>query len=106
MTELQGRGYMITHALSFLREKVGNDQWPRIQAQFTPEMQALLASDVKHAGWYRMSLFNEITRQVIANVGRNEPDASREALFQCGKYMAREATNTFLKILLKLLTPG
>jgi hypothetical protein len=105
MTELQFRGYMMTHAMSFLRERIG-PEWPRVQAQFSPEMQALLTSDIKHAGWYRMSLFNEITRQIIANVGSNEPDASREALFQCGKYMAREATNTFLKILLKLLTPG
>jgi hypothetical protein len=106
MTQLQGRGYMITHATGFLREKVGEAQWPKVRAQFSPELQALLASELKHAGWYPMSLFNEVTRQIVEHVGKNEQEASREAIHQCGRHIAREATNTFLRMLLRLLSPA
>src|ERR1041385_2186448 len=106
MTELQGRGYLLAHCANYLRDNVSPDEWKRIQSGFSPELQQLLAGKVKHAEWYRISLLNEITGQIVDVVGKRNDDRSREALHICGRYVAREATNTFLKLLMKLLNPG
>jgi hypothetical protein len=107
MTELQGRGYLIAYAANYLRDNVSKDEWKRINGELSPELQGLLSSgDVKHAGFYRISLLNELTNQIVTTIGRNDDAKAREALFTCGKYIAREATNTFLRLLLKMLTPS
>lgn len=106
MEELQGRGYLIAHTAGFLREKVSKSDWAGIEGQLSPELKRHLSGKIEHAGWYPISLLNELTRQLTKTLGHNDTEASREALFQCGKYVAAEATNTFLKIFLKILTPN
>lgn len=106
MSELRGRGYLIAHSGSYLREKAGKAEWQRIEGQLSPELKRLLEGKVEHAGWYPISLLNELTRHLTATVGRGDDETAREALYQCGRYVAAEATNTFLKIFLKVLTPS
>src|SRR5688500_14277117 len=49
MTELQGRGYLIGHTASFLRDKVSKEDWKRIQGELSPVLQQLVAGQVKQA---------------------------------------------------------
>jgi hypothetical protein len=89
-----------------LRDTLGHDGWSRASAELSRELQELMRRDIKHAGWYPITHVSELTRAVASNVGMNENDRARDALFTCGKYVAAEAANTFLKMLLKMLSPG
>lgn len=106
MTELVGRGYLISHTADYLKDNLDGAEWGRRVASMSPELQRIVGGDVKPAGWYPISLLNEINRVVTSTVGRNEDEAAKEALYTCGRYISREATNTFLKMVLRMLTPG
>jgi hypothetical protein len=105
MTEQQCRSYLITHTATFIRDRISKDEWARTQAELSPELRKLLG-EAKPAEWCPVSLLNEVNRQVADKLAQNDDDRAREALYLCGKFIAGEATNTFLKILLKMLTPA
>jgi len=106
MAELQGRGYLIAHCATYLKDKAGKDEWSKIHSQFSPELRQSLASEIKHAGWYPVAQLNEISKHIAASLGKNQDEASRKQFYECGRYCAAEATNTFLKMFLKLLSPA
>jgi hypothetical protein len=53
-----------------------------------------------------VSQVTEINRAIVSSLGKGQDEPARQALFKCGKFIAGEATNTFLKLFLKLLTPS
>jgi hypothetical protein len=97
---------LITLTIAFLRETLGPEGWSRVSTGLSPELQDVMRREIKHAGWYPIAHVSELTRTVARNVGMSENDRARDALFTCGKYVAAEAANTFLKMLLKMLSPG
>jgi hypothetical protein len=106
MSDLKTRGYLITSAVKFIQEDVGDKAWPRIQSGFSAPLQQTLSGTIKPAEWYPISLLNELTRAITTSIGRGEDERARDALFRYGKSTATEATNSFLKIFLKILTPS
>ena len=106
MAEMQLRGYMIVHTAQYLREKLGEAEWVRSCNGLSAELQQALSSEVKHGDWYPMSHFTQLSRVITTKLAKGDTDQARKALHDCGRYVAGEATNTFLKLLLKMLTPG
>ncbi len=106
MSEIRGRGYMLSAMARFLREKVGEAAWAEMSASFSPELQKILVSGVDSAGWYEISLMNEIIEHVVEHVGANDSGKAKDILYECGQYAASAAANSFLRVLLKMLTPA
>jgi|GEM_PF-1572825 len=98
------RGYMVMHAARYLEGLLGDAESKRVFADFSPEAQRALDT-TKHADWCPVSVFSELTR-AIAKTSDGDEEKARELLVACGVFMAQEATNSFLKILMKILTPG
>jgi hypothetical protein len=57
----------------------------------------------KRVEWYPVEHFSAFLRE-IANLQKNEADAS-SSVADCGSAVARDAANTFLKLLMRVLTP-
>jgi hypothetical protein len=106
MAEMQMRGYIIVHTVQYLRDKLGDAEWNRVSSTLSPELRAVLSGEVKHGGWYPISYTTELNRVLLDKTVKGGDDAAREALHSCGRYIAGAATNTFLKMLMKMLTPN
>lgn len=106
MSDLQVRGYIVTNSINFLRDNLPADEWKRVSTDWSPDLRRLVGSDVKPADWYPVALMTEINRSIATTLGKGEDEGAREALYKCGKFVATEATNTFLKLLMKMLTPN
>jgi len=63
------------------------------------------ATSLKPAEWCPVVDFAELLRALAAKSEGN-PEHARDRLIACGEFIAREATNTFLKIVMKMLTPS
>lgn len=106
MADLQLRGYLISHTAQYLREKLGESEWEHSSRTLSPELQEVLSGEVKHSGWYPISRLAELNRLMITKLCKGNAERAQQALHDCGRYVAGEATNTFLKLLLKMLTPN
>src|SRR5262249_23502356 len=106
MSGLQSRGYLLTTTAGFLRSKVGESDYKNILAKLSPELQQLLGGAVKPAVWYPIALLNELNRSIAATLRRRNDDLARDAFYNAGKLAAREATNSFLRMFLRILTPA
>lgn len=102
---MQGRGYLVEATAQFLKDKVGEPAWNEIRRQLSPDLQRQLDRGFEPAGWYSISMFNELIEHLVARVGQNDEEKVKSALFECGQFAATSASNSFLKILLKIMTP-
>jgi hypothetical protein len=106
MAALEGRGYLLVHTGSFLRDALGVDEFKRVIKGLSPQLQELVGEGrATSAGWYPMSFLNELNRVTTGVVGQGDEQKARDALFKCGMYISREASNTFLRLMFKLITP-
>jgi hypothetical protein len=98
---------MITNAAGYLKEAVekksGPEEAKRVIEALSSGTRATLA-EAKPAAWYPVSYLSE-TFRAIAALGNGDQARAQEFLIEAGSYNAREATNTFLKILMRMLTP-
>ncbi len=101
--EFNVRGYAIVNAAAYLREALGEAEGRRVIEMMSPRVREVLASK-KPAEWAPVAALTEITRAVAANA-KGDNARAQEMLVTCGTFMAQEAANTFLKLLLKLITP-
>jgi hypothetical protein len=92
---------MVQNAASFLRQTLGEQQGNRVIEGFSPKAREVIAT-AKAADWSPVTVFSEIT-QALAVAGGNDEKA-QQLLIACGAHMAREATNTFFRLVLKMLT--
>jgi hypothetical protein len=101
------RGYMIVNAAGYLREAVQKESGEpgalRAIDKLSPEVRKAL-SEAKSAEWYPVSHLSEVFR-AIAALGNGDEERARQYLVAAGSYNAREATNTFLRLLMRMLTP-
>lgn len=106
-TEFQVRGYMVVNAGKFLvdksRELEGEAASRRAMERLSPETRAALEG-AKPAGWYSVNAISELFGQ-IAGLASGDEDRAREMLIDAGAFNAKEATNTFLKLLMRMLSP-
>ncbi len=63
-----------------------------------------IVASAKSATWYPVATLAELLNS-IASLAKGDEAKARELLINCGKYMAREATNTFLRLLMRM-TPA
>jgi len=104
MSELQVRGYIVSTTASYLRHRMA-DQHAKVFANLSPSLRKIL-DDIKPAQWYPVAAVSELNRVIVAEAGGNVDERARDELRKCGNHMAHEATNTFLKLFMKMLTPG
>jgi hypothetical protein len=102
--EFQVRGYMILNVAGYLRDTVGEAEAKRMFDALSPKSREVVAS-AKSATWYPVATLAELLNS-IASLAKGDEAKARELLVNCGKYMAREATNTFLRLLMRMLTPA
>jgi hypothetical protein len=102
MAELMTRGNAILGAAGHLDRICDPRTRGRVRAATTPELQAALPTMTRN-GWYPRRMFIEVLHH-IASVN-NERDRSYEDLAQAGSAIAEDASNTFLKLLLRMATP-
>ncbi len=95
------RGYMLLYVLDFIRK--------------TPETRGVIdqvpahikevAEGLKHADWCKAEDFSETIR-LIARAANSDEALARDLLIRAGVFISEGATNTFLKLLMKMLTPA
>jgi hypothetical protein len=105
MDDIKVRGYIISSTIGYLRERVGDAEARRVISGLSPELNAV-AGDIKSATWYPVSMVSELNRALVTFCAGGDQERAREVLAKCGNFMAKEATNTFLKLLMKMLTPN
>ncbi|MCE9575738.1 MAG: hypothetical protein K8W52_21490 [Deltaproteobacteria bacterium] len=104
MSNVEVRGYTVLKTAEYIRQTAGEQEAKRIFNTFSPDLQYALGSATA-AGWQPVAISSELFRAVAALAKGNEEKAKQE-LVTCGKFLASEATNTFLKLLMKVLTPS
>jgi len=97
------RGYSIKQQLHFL-EQCERELLSRWRETVPADIRNTLDS-LKAAEWYPRAYSVDILRAIAAHHGSSE-QATYEAMGRCGTFIAEEATNTFLKLLMKVLTPA
>jgi hypothetical protein len=98
------RGYMVLNAASFLKKQLGEREAKAVFDTFPADVRAAIDT-AKPADWVPISAFSHITR-AIASRAKGDEAKAQDLLVTCGLYMAEEASNTFLKLLLRMITPG
>ena len=104
MSNAEVRGYTIIKTAEYLRQTAGEQEAKRLFNAFTPQTQHAIGT-AKPAEWQAAEISSELLRAVAGLAKGNEEKAKQE-LVNCGKFLASEATNTFLKLLMKVLTPS
>ena len=103
MAENQMRGYVLMAAVAYLRKTAGEQHAKRVLDGLSPETKQALAT-AKEASWCSTNSVAEMLHAVASLSNGNESSAQKN-LIDCGKYAAHEASNTFLRLFMKLLTP-
>lgn len=106
MSGMQGRGYLIGATVDFLRNRLGERKFTEFCASASPGLQEAIAKGFEPAVWYPVSHLNELIDGIIVGLADHDERKVQQALFDCGQYAAATASNTFLKMLLKILTPA
>jgi hypothetical protein len=104
MEGFQTRGYLITTTLKYVREALPEPKRSRVLERISADT-IRLAETTKPSAWYPVASSVEMLDAIVAANGDDEEGARRD-LINAGIFAANEATNTFLKLLMKVLTPG
>lgn len=98
------RSYMLISTANYLKHKLGASEGQRLIDGLSPETRAILTAE-KAAAWSPMSNYVELLRTVAA-LGKGDDAKARDSLIDAGKFVAQEASSTFLRLFLKMLTPN
>lgn len=97
------RGYSVKQQLSFLETQYPQEESERLLLRIPEEVRRGLQT-IKPAEWYPRQYSIEVLRAIASHGGDSEK-AAQDDLLRCGTFIATEATNTFLKLLMKILNP-
>lgn len=101
--EPMARGLVFKGFSAYLERECDAEQRERVQAALSPDVRSTLQDPVP-SRWYPRSYFVECNR-AVASLYSQEGDVL-EALSSAGRNMAEIASGTFMKLLLKMLTPA
>lgn len=104
MSERTSRGYMVQSTISFIDKTYDPEARAKINA-FVPERVRQAFANLNKVGWYPVEDVAELYR-AIALYHRETDGNELKALENVGRSIAETATNTFLKLILRVLTPG
>lgn len=95
------RAYMLQNTLEYLTES------PSMSALVAhiPDTTFQLAKELAPAAWCPGEKYTEVLK-ILAKSANGDDERAKELLIASGTYVARTATNTFLRLLMKMLTPG
>jgi len=103
MGENEMRGYGLLSAVTYLRKAAGEQRAKQLLDGLSQETKQALAT-AKEASWCSSKSVAEVYR-AIASLSNGDESTAQKNLIECGKHAALEASNTFLRLLMKLLTP-
>ena len=101
MAEPMLRGYLLERANNFIDAHFPAPEAARIKEGFPVSLRDALSS-LKPAQWYPREHCIAMHRAIAEGAGREN---AYETLVSLGEFMATEATNTYLRLLLRLMTP-
>ena len=101
--EFNTRGYSLTSLLKYVREGLDPNLRDRTLAKVPPEI-IKVCETAKPTEWYPASHTFAFYDALIEACNR-DPALVEESLIGVGKFTAQEATNSFLRLLMKVLTP-
>lgn len=104
-TPMKVRGYIVKTSVEYLRSRLEPAEAGAVMDRFSPPVRSTLET-VKAIDWYPVEQMAEINQVIVDTLGKGDETRAREVLIACGRYMATEATNTFLRLLMRVLTPG
>ena len=105
MAERHVRGYALLGTTSFVEGRYDAPTRERIRDGLPPHVRATATSGYKRVEWYPIEHFSAFLRGIaLAHEAEGEP-AMIDALAACGSHIAEEASNTFLKLFMRVLTP-
>ena len=96
------RGYAIRNASSYLHQALGDRDARGVVEQLTPAARQTIDT-ARSADWCPVSVLSELTTALAASTAGDDVRA-RQRLVECGEHMGREATNTFFRLVLRMLT--
>ncbi len=104
-TDFQVRGYTVSACAAYLTEITGEQESKRLLEGLSPQARSgIAAASAAPAAWGPAGVLSEVLTTIAAQ-GKGDEDRTRTILVNCGSFMAREATNTFLRLLMRMLTP-
>lgn len=105
MTELKARGYILATTVGYIREKAGVGRAEQIIDGLTPPFRQAIGT-INPATWYPIALLAEANRAIVDSLANRDEERARELLLGCGQYMGHEASNTFLRLFMRMLSPS
>lgn len=103
MSERMTRGYAIKQIQDYIERTYDPEMRSRIYSTIPAELRDALPTMTPTA-WYPWD-FSSAMWSAVASTGTDEKSMYTE-LVKCGESIAMEATNTFLRFLMKILTPA
>lgn len=105
MAESQVRGYMLSTTAGYIRHTAKERGIADPTEQLSPSLRTSLAN-VASAGWYPVAHIAELNQLIASALANNDEERAKTDLQSCGRYMAEEATNTFMRLMMRVLTPS
>lgn len=102
MGDARLRGYTLANAAGYLRQAGGGEGQRAFER--LPNATREVCNSAKSAEWYPVTHMSDIC-EAVASLGNGSDERAKDELIKCGRHIAREATNTFLRLLMRMLTP-
>ena len=101
-TQAMIRGYSLNQTTKYLEAKFDADTRRRSLDGLPPVFRSQINS-IEPGEWYPRDYSVALFRAIAA--AKNDEAGSYQDLVACGEYIASEATNTFLKLLMRIMSP-
>jgi hypothetical protein len=98
----QIRGYSLKQTAKYVETRFDADTRKRV-AEMIPSTVRTLMGSFEPAEWYPRDYSTALFRGIAAAKGTEQ--GAYADLVQCGEFIASEATNTFLKLLMRIMSP-
>jgi hypothetical protein len=102
MSEKLLKGFSLTTTLAFIDSHYTHEQREQIHARLTPELRNM-TSGFKPGDWYPIEYQTQMLR-AMASVAEEPTEAHTNAV-ALGRFLSDQASNTFMRLLFKVLTP-
>lgn len=103
MNEQEIRGYSVARQAAFIDEHFAPEVAKQVKESLPDDVREAIP-ELKAAEWYPRSYSVEILKAIAGAEDAGEEETYRR-MVECGKFISSEATSTFLRLLLKILTP-
>lgn len=103
MEPVKTRGYLLQTTLKYAQEGLHADRRATALAKIPPETLRFI-DGLKPTEWYTLEHYN-VLLDAVADASGGDENLAKDDLIRCGVFAANEATNTFLRLLMKVLTP-